>query len=624
MKTRRVHLDIVLWILILTVALPMITTPVSATAGIRYVATSGTDAENDCANSGVPCATLQHAVDVSDNYDEVRIAAGSYSGSATVTVNRFNTDYEYRQVVFIGRPLSLRGGYLETDWNQWDPQVNVTTIDAAGDGRPVSVVDTGEEVVALAGFTLTGGDYTGLGNPADTSNHVCRSRGDEDCGGGLYVYNSALAIENCEVSGNVASTVAGDGGGIYLWKAGSSTLANLLVQQNEAPYMAGGLHAEEQRQPLDIVDSIFTGNTAGQGGGIALATNIEALVTIERSTLSGNSAATGDGGGLYANLTANGDILALNEVSVSDNKAWGKGKAVLVRSAGPYTPHARLTNLLLSGNGPVPGAPETAEEAVLALGPGFTDLEVTLEHVTAAGNTADTFLYVETRPSGDHSINVNAFNTLVSNIANGFAVREVPDGNASVTHTNTLFHNVTNQNLALEGAPELVAVNPMVGDPLLDESFHLQAGSAALDQGVDVGVSHDLDGDHRPQGLAPDIGADEYLELTAPVSVSLSGPSSVDAGVEAEFLAEVSPNSATQPLAYEWSATGLNPISRLGGLSDTANFTWLTPGLKSVHVTVSNDHGEVSESWQITVDLDEIFHDGFESRENLIQLDTAD
>lgn len=587
--------------------------PATAFAAIRYVSTTGSGETNDCSDSGLPCATIQQAVDVADAGDELRVAAGSYSGSSTVTVRRFEVDYSYRQVVFIDRPLNLRGGYQETNWNVSDPQVNITTIDAAGDGRPVSVVDTDTELVTLSGFTLTGGDYTGMGNPPGTVNHVCRSRENEDCGGGLYVYSSTLELDQCVVSGNVASSAAGDGGGIYLWRTRAITLANVEVSNNEAAYSGGGLHAEELRFPLTISDSDFTGNSAGRGGGIALASSIEELVTIQRSSLSSNSATSGGGGGLYARLTSNGEMLALDELVISDNMAWEQGKGLRIDSAGPVSPQARLTNLLLSGNGPEPGAPESGEDAVLALGPGFTDLDMTLTHLTAAGNAVDTFMYIQPSSQGARTITVNVFNTLLSGFVTGFAARETGDGEASVTHTNTLFHEVGNQHLALEGTPEFVAINPLAGEPMLDGSYRLQAGSAALDQGIDAGISRDLDGEHRPQGLGPDIGADEYLQLAAPVSVNLSGPLSVDTGIEAVFLAEVSPQSATQPLTYAWSATDLDPVSRPGGLSDTAGFTWLEPGTKTVTVIVSNAQGETSESWQVKVSVNLIFSNGFES-----------
>jgi hypothetical protein len=48
-------------------------------------------------------------------------------------------------------------------------------------------------------------------------------------------------------------------------------------------------------------------------------------------------------------------------------------------------------------------------------------------------------------------------------------------------------------------------------DPLLDTDFiHLTVGSPAIDAGVDIGATSDIDGDSRPLGAAPDLGADEF------------------------------------------------------------------------------------------------------------------
>jgi uncharacterized repeat protein (TIGR01451 family) len=54
-------------------------------------------------------------------------------------------------------------------------------------------------------------------------------------------------------------------------------------------------------------------------------------------------------------------------------------------------------------------------------------------------------------------------------------------------------------------------VDPDNGD------YHIGPGSAAIDAGVDAGVTTDIDGQARPSGLGPDLGADELsgeLELT--------------------------------------------------------------------------------------------------------------
>ena len=56
-----------------------------------------------------------------------------------------------------------------------------------------------------------------------------------------------------------------------------------------------------------------------------------------------------------------------------------------------------------------------------------------------------------------------------------------------------------------------VFVDPEAGD------YHVGPGSAAIDQGVDVGVIVDIDGDPRPLGFGFDIGADEYTGPLGPV-----------------------------------------------------------------------------------------------------------
>jgi hypothetical protein len=66
-------------------------------------------------------------------------------------------------------------------------------------------------------------------------------------------------------------------------------------------------------------------------------------------------------------------------------------------------------------------------------------------------------------------------------------------------------------NGANTGGPGTIAVtHEITGDPAFaPDGYHLTAGSAAIDQGVDAGVTTDIDGEHRPQGPAPDLGADE-------------------------------------------------------------------------------------------------------------------
>jgi len=65
------------------------------------------------------------------------------------------------------------------------------------------------------------------------------------------------------------------------------------------------------------------------------------------------------------------------------------------------------------------------------------------------------------------------------------------------------------------GTPSFTSVDPVIGDPVLDLEYRLQAGSAAIDAGVDVGVTYDIDHGLRPFGSAPDIGIDEFGAIFA-------------------------------------------------------------------------------------------------------------
>ena len=64
-------------------------------------------------------------------------------------------------------------------------------------------------------------------------------------------------------------------------------------------------------------------------------------------------------------------------------------------------------------------------------------------------------------------------------------------GAGTINHSND--HN---------GDPALI--NPAIGD------YHIGATSAAIDRGVDAGVTTDIDGDVRPLAAGYDIGADEW------------------------------------------------------------------------------------------------------------------
>ncbi|HUV58661.1 MAG TPA: choice-of-anchor Q domain-containing protein [Desulfatiglandales bacterium] len=57
-------------------------------------------------------------------------------------------------------------------------------------------------------------------------------------------------------------------------------------------------------------------------------------------------------------------------------------------------------------------------------------------------------------------------------------------------------------------------ISSRIANPLFVSSsdFHLQSSSPAIDAGMNVGISIDYDGNHVPSGIAPDMGAYEYIQ----------------------------------------------------------------------------------------------------------------
>jgi len=78
------------------------------------------------------------------------------------------------------------------------------------------------------------------------------------------------------------------------------------------------------------------------------------------------------------------------------------------------------------------------------------------------------------------------------------------------------------------GGPGLITINnDTTGSPAFVNpdagNYHIGAGSAAIDHGVNAGVATDLDGITRPQGSLPDLGAYEAPYYTLTVATSGTG-----------------------------------------------------------------------------------------------------
>jgi uncharacterized repeat protein (TIGR01451 family) len=135
---------------------------------------------------------------------------------------------------------------------------------------------------------------------------------------------------------------------------------------------------------------------------------------------------------------------------------------------------------------------------------------------------------------------------------------------STATLHNTLFYANSSGDT---GGPGVIAnTNPITGqDPLLDADYHLQAGSPAIDAGANAGVTTDIDGDTRPIGPLPDIGADEAVPA---ITVAKTGPAQVTTGTPITYTLHVSNTGVVT--AYSVVLTDALPSG--------ANFAWASDG----------------------------------------------
>jgi hypothetical protein len=219
-----------------------------------------------------------------------------------------------------------------------------------------------------------------------------------------------------------------------------------------------------------LASNVVQGNIAstgidGFGGGICLGFG---AVTLEGNTVVSNTASTagfGYGGGM--DVIGGGPVTFINNV-VADNHADIEGSGLRFKGP-PWAPavghllHNTIADNRSSGQGVYVG-----------------------EYTTLA--------FTNTIIAGHHSVGIT-----VTTGSTATLEATLWYGNGSDTGGGGYISTGT---VNVYGDPAFV--NPSVWD------YHLTDGSAAIDAGVDASVTADIDGDPRPIGLAPDIGADEF------------------------------------------------------------------------------------------------------------------
>ena len=282
-------------------------------SGIIRVATSGSDTP-DCGSQAAPCQTIQYAVDLAQDGDEIQIATGSYTGVQSRAVPEgypFPPVSGYiLQTVYISKTVTIHGGYTTTFSDPPDPQANPTTLDAQGAGR--AMVIAGNVSPTIEGLRLTGGNSAGLGGGIDNA----------DFGGGLYIIYATAVISNNMVYENSANS----GGGIFLENS-TSVLSENEVYSNTCIRFGGGILLNDSAAMLN--GNTLNANTAtsylGSGAGIYA---FSSSATISGNTIYSNTAQS-NGGGI--NLNTSKDVVLVENTIMSNTANTGYGGGVWMR-----------------------------------------------------------------------------------------------------------------------------------------------------------------------------------------------------------------------------------------------------------------------------------------------------
>jgi parallel beta-helix repeat protein len=345
-----------------------------------------------------------------------------------------------------------------------------------------------------------------------SGNYICSNMANDDNGGGvsLGVYlleNTDATLHGNNIYGNVASggEGSGNGGGVFAFGVTTVALHGNTIYNNTATgdgsYNSGdgGGVFLITGSAFTLSDNIIYNNTANNGYGGGVLTGLSYDITLSGNTIYSNTADEPGGGAYIAGITT-----TLSGNAIYNNTTNDDGGGILLASE-----NTSLDNNIIADN--QIATPDGVGSGIYAVGGGTLDLR----HNTIARNTGGDGSGLHVTIGWDPpSVVTMTNNILVSHtvgitVASGCTVTLEStlwgtEGWANITDWDGSGTIITGAN-NYRGAPAFV--DPALGD------YHIGPASMAMDKGVDAGVTADIDGDPRPSGPAPDLGADEIIIL---------------------------------------------------------------------------------------------------------------
>ena len=474
---------------------PVPTRPtIASETNIVYVNLAATG-ENDGSSWANAYTDLQAALQNAPSGTQIWVAAGTYIPTPEIPEDPRRASF------VLPDEIQLYGGFAGGEANLSERNVTANPTILSGDlgtaddnsdnaVHVVTMLDTSSSSI-LDGFTIEGGnaDVPDIGtdgggifserSQAILRNLIVTNNTAAGLGGGMYAQDSLNQLTNVDFVSNTA-----DSGGAMYNNASGSILSETTFEGNSSENSGGAILNEASSIIID--EAVFTGNIAGGSGGAVFNADLSNSV-INDVLFEGNSALNSGGGAVY-NFESSP---VLTNVEFRSNSATATGGAIY--------------NL--------------GEETGTAIANGIFE-----------GNTAEFGGAIYSSFANSRGVNL----TFANNVAglNGGAIYTAGDEDTISTYTNTIIWNNTQsediETIFNDGTEAVISQSIVEGgyeagtdiidaDPLFVDGeavdFRLSADSPAIDAGTldPVFLETDLAGFDRVFGEGVDLGAYEYF-----------------------------------------------------------------------------------------------------------------
>ncbi|MBN2258677.1 MAG: right-handed parallel beta-helix repeat-containing protein, partial [Anaerolineaceae bacterium] len=414
-----------------------------------------------------------------------------------------------------------------------DPDQYVSILD----GQNARRVVTSESIIGiprLSGFTIKNGNADGLAAG-------CTAYEPAGCGGGIFISNAALTIENCIIEHNVAATTYasgayyGYGGGVYIQNPAGVTITKSIIRQNTASAATditgydigygGGIHVSGSADPEDLIitnneiseNEVAEVSHLGWGAGFYI---VYSSGLISGNFIHDNNTNMGANGSAF--YSGHSDIIIQNN-QIVDNPGlnvlnlesfYGYVSSNVIIN--PGSDHGIFLNMNY------PGDISILDNNIISQ----HEIANIKAHGSDGGFGVTAQLYHNTLDSASYGIYQDgyAYSLASNNIISNHTIQGVYKSPTSTGNTINLAHSLYYGNND-DGDSDMDMNNsPVYGDPAYwdatNGNYHIRAHSAARDKSLGEGYAYDIDGSSRPIGSSStpyDIGADEFMGWFLPL-----------------------------------------------------------------------------------------------------------